>query len=1559
MARGAQVAEALNDEHAMRDIKEDSIFSHVYNLWRAGRTDILKEQLKQLGALDANELADALGESNATPEEILKLHGRIDKAIKKVDKIKADLDKFEEKMPNPYRPWEINRNLNPEMYEQEYDDWQSFEDAKYFAVFASHSFSRAGERMEGIIDAFINNAAFNKTTGMNIGRLFSVEQMQNDAEQLRAQAKIYRENDNAKKADELTILAKKLENLAKNSNLFSVILGISNRSEALTDEEKADLKPIFDKALEQGVNLENLTDDQVQEVEDLLKQSFASYLNELIYKNNNGRVILNDELDSLFSLYKDWHKLGDDTRIMAKWVNLLSDPAGFNRMREVTRQARQRVYDNRLNLLKEQRARFYKKIIQNKFLQDLYDQFGVFVSKEDVEAFANNDRYPQLLDKDTMQPLKANDPRIPGIEELFDMYEEAEKRLVNARPIREDRGENAMLSMLASLANAEKSLGDKRTYDDLAKELGIDPEALETKVESSKVFDFIINSKFASAAEKKLAQRLKEKYPNAKVTFKKNHHSAMTYNESTGIVIDLRFAASNYQAGKTRAEYIILKGMMTGMTTSFLSEDPEFSKDIKTLMKEVEDAINLDPKLMEPFGKNMPLGLLSEQDFVNEAMTNPVFQALLNKIKSGEKKKSNAFGDFLKATRAFLKKLFGIRSANNSVLTQAVSIISNKIYSTDYNATKKAPTPPTPPTTSTPPAGAPSGTAPGAAPTGSATPLTDEDKINAISQETPIKDMPQELVDLLDEEYKKLIKMSRGVYSKAKFAAFVKSAPKAASIIEKWKRDEIKKLKGAKPTGGKKGASPKDDDDDEPVAISDEQRQALYNLGYSRRDIDGYEDEDGNIFQLVEPEDVEEIIRLGLRRSRKVAQGNFEEADAMIDELREKLSKKEFPQDKITDKGYTDENGVNWPRVSELLNKNFVNKDGTTRGTILDTVYREFMMNEINSVQELTARLEELSVDEKGKRLFTYSKGFVVNLYDSMQEVHDYVSDMGYKIVADIPTLWGEIDGRRAGTIDFLIYNEDKEFAIVDLKTSTVNLRRAYEDPSKDTYEYQKGHTIQQNGYRELLGQRTGLVPSALFVLPLLLKKNKAGSYEGVKTLPSKSRGLFLTVNMDKDIYELTGVAKSAEAFVPGETKKTTTSKPIINIYWGNPESSTNTRVLSNLAPRKFTWEGREYGSVEHAYQSNKSGTFDQATYDAYNNLKEIPGKQGPGFGKKIKGKAVQKDYDNLQLMRDLVVESFKQNPDQAALLLNYSDFTHTTNEVIDQAFLDGIRLAQKNAETAATTTTKPTMETMFPMDKLFKGTESGDILKVIGYTKTGVRFEVQQEGAKTKKNVNFTELQRLVKEGKLAAIEDTKDDYGFANLGNTGNQGLAIMEVEINKFGKHVIPNISRATPEQRAKMFSDIEELKKKYPEKNIVGRIENNNLIVEVLPTPVAPEVVKGSIIRMNNGQLVQVKNISKGKITVVPLMDDTAAEDVIDEADITDRQIVAAPAKKKTVKKTQDTDTKQVIDDSVAEANGLAASKDDQTKLANEAKEMTPEERRAALKEKLKNRCKNNG
>lgn len=137
--------------------------------------------------------------------------------------------------------------------------------------------------------------------------------------------------------------------------------------------------------------------------------------------------------------------------------------------------------------------------------------------------------------------------------------------------------------------------------------------------------------------------------------------------------------------------------------------------------------------------------------------------------------------------------------------------------------------------------------------------------------------------------------------------------------------------------------------------------------------------------------------------------------------------------------------------------------------------------------------------------------------------------------------------------------------------------------------------------------------------------------------------------------------------------EKVVTEKTI-NVYWGQAESEKSTKILSNLAPRKFTWKGKEYGSVEHAYQSNKSGTFDQDTYNAYSEI--------DGHGKKIRGKgtvAEMKAADSLGLMKQLVVESFKQNADSEAAkkLMQYTNFTHNTNQLIDQAFLEGLKMAQ------------------------------------------------------------------------------------------------------------------------------------------------------------------------------------------------------------------------------------------------------------------------------------------
>ena len=143
------------------------------------------------------------------------------------------------------------------------------------------------------------------------------------------------------------------------------------------------------------------------------------------------------------------------------------------------------------------------------------------------------------------------------------------------------------------------------------------------------------------------------------------------------------------------------------------------------------------------------------------------------------------------------------------------------------------------------------------------------------------------------------------------------------------------------------------------------------------------------------------------------------------------------------------------------------------------------------------------------------------------------------------------------------------------------------------------------------------------------------------------------------------------------QVQEEVTPTKTINVYWGQAESETSTRILSNLAPRRFKFKSvdgvtREYGSVEHAYQSLKSGVFDEVTYNKYVAI--------GGYGSKIRGKAANSNFDNLKLIKDLVVESFKQNPnsESANKLMQYDNFTHNTNELIDQAFLEGLKLAKK-----------------------------------------------------------------------------------------------------------------------------------------------------------------------------------------------------------------------------------------------------------------------------------------
>lgn len=148
--------------------------------------------------------------------------------------------------------------------------------------------------------------------------------------------------------------------------------------------------------------------------------------------------------------------------------------------------------------------------------------------------------------------------------------------------------------------------------------------------------------------------------------------------------------------------------------------------------------------------------------------------------------------------------------------------------------------------------------------------------------------------------------------------------------------------------------------------------------------------------------------------------------------------------------------------------------------------------------------------------------------------------------------------------------------------------------------------------------------------------------------------------------------------------------KASINIWYASNEA----KELSNLAERPFEYDGKRYFSVEHAYQTLKSGSFDKETYDAYT-----------GGGVKIPGKLpVNKDI-SMKLMEDLIRASFAKNPEAIKALVRTGDakLTHVQDAGIWKTAFPEILTKIRSEFTADVQDEGPTVRSMSDIDKTLK----------------------------------------------------------------------------------------------------------------------------------------------------------------------------------------------------------------------------------------------------------------
>lgn len=203
-----------------------------------------------------------------------------------------------------------------------------------------------------------------------------------------------------------------------------------------------------------------------------------------------------------------------------------------------------------------------------------------------------------------------------------------------------------------------------------------------------------------------------------------------------------------------------------------------------------------------------------------------------------------------------------------------------------------------------------------------------------------------------------------------------------------------------------------------------------------------------------------------------------------------------------------------------------------------------------------------------------------------------------------------------------------------------------------------------------------------------------------------------------------------------------------LNIWFSTGENA----QLSNLAYRPFTLDGKQYESVEHYYQTNKSGKFNQGVY----------AKNWKGGNKKISGGTEVDKSKNLIMMKQAMLESFKQNPQALEALLATGNTRLTHNQDTGVWRIDFPRLLM---EVRNELRGQGTNQTQDIYNNLPKKTVSSNVIIESVYGQNGIKrareingvFSLRTDGKYHFGNP-FSSDKRLVKRDGLVQTNSVKE---------------------------------------------------------------------------------------------------------------------------------------------------------------------------------------------------------
>jgi hypothetical protein len=399
----AQNVEGMND--AMRqdnqknfmDLKDTSVYGHIYTALRSDKYDILLDRLNSIKQMSPEAIAEAY---HTDGQQVL---ASIDKIVKRAERIKQRFDKVNERFPNPFKPEDYKKGT-PE-YDDVANNYVSFEAAKGDAIMMSESYDKTSERMSSIFGDLTNHPGFKDLDSRDVTNLLDPIALQEEISLLKSEIDVYKGlTDSTAKKD-----------LAKKQKKYDALKDYQDKLES---HSKVQLNKVF-KIEEEGPQKSKA--DTLGE----LYESFKTYINQLGIAKN--KQTFDQDINSAFIKITDFYDLHKDADNLARAVNLLHSPEGMMEHFRRTRTFMLELWNQRKETIQAGQEAMMSVKEKNTLINNLFDK-GFRISAEDLEIFLKDGTIPkEFYDISNKEVITEGSPKYREVADILIKHEEATK----------------------------------------------------------------------------------------------------------------------------------------------------------------------------------------------------------------------------------------------------------------------------------------------------------------------------------------------------------------------------------------------------------------------------------------------------------------------------------------------------------------------------------------------------------------------------------------------------------------------------------------------------------------------------------------------------------------------------------------------------------------------------------------------------------------------------------------------------------------------------------------------------------------------------------------------------------------------------------------------------------------------------------------------------------------------------------------------------------------------------------------------------------------------------